>query len=284
MSIDCSNVKFDFSKSDNDKFRDIVLDILTKQKSIENLDDTYNGIGTLGEKKMHSAIKSFICPDIDKHEILIDNAPNPENDNNQPKVKKRKFVADILDGDTIYEIQTGGFSPLKNKINWILENTSYNVVLIHPIAQTKMINWISPTSGKITTRRKSNVTGKIQDIAPELYFITQAIRNPRFSLILFMVEADEFKKKHPSTGGWGKREKIELIPNALLHAYIFKNSNDYKIFIPTSLPELFTAKEYSSHTQIYGIDTYSMLKTLCQLDLLKTDGNIGKSVAYCRNF
>ena len=133
---------YPLSERETKRFRKIILDNLLKSASIEYAENCeYDGIGRLGEKQMHSALKSFICPDQNKHEIKIQNSPLyiPKTDEN---TKNRKYVADILDGDTIYEIQTGSFAPLRDKIKWILENTSYRVVVIHPIAETKWIRKI----------------------------------------------------------------------------------------------------------------------------------------------
>lgn len=50
------------------------------------------GIGTLSEKTMHAVLKNYYAPDVDMHEIPIEN-----------------FVADIYTGTEIIEIQTRFF-------------------------------------------------------------------------------------------------------------------------------------------------------------------------------
>lgn len=267
---------FELSERDTRRFRKIILDNLIKSASIDSaLSDEYDGIGRLGEKQMHSALKTFICPDEGKHEIKIQDSPLyiPKN---QENTKNRKYVADILDGDTIYEIQTGGFSPLRDKIEWILENTSYRVVVIHPIAQTKWVSKIGD-DGKISGRRKSSRHGRVEDIAGELYFFRSFLTNPRFSLMVLMIEAEQYVKPRKR----GRRlQKYELIPMSLLGAYLFKSKEDYRYFLPDSLPNSFTVKDYTEHSKICGMDAYSMVKTLCGLDLVEECGNIGRAQAY----
>lgn len=269
---------FQLSERDTMRFRKIILDNLMKSASVDTaMNDEYDGIGRLAEKQMHSALKTFICPDESKHEVKIQNSPLyiPKD---QENTKNRKYVADILDGDTIYEIQTGGFSPLREKIQWILENTSYRVVVIHPIAETKWVSKIGD-DGKISGRRKSSRHGRVQDIAGELYFFRSFLNNPRFSLMIVMMEAEQYVKPQRK----GRRlKKYELIPMSLLGAYLFKSREDYGYFLPDSLPELFTVKDYSQHAKIYGMDAYSMVKTLCGLDLVEECGNVGRAQAYRR--
>ena len=113
------NSVFEISHADTLRFRRIVMDVMSLACKIE--DEQYDGIGTLGEKQMHAAIKRFICADESKHEIKLDKP----RDNADGKAKARRFVADILDGKTVYEIQTGSFAPLVKKIQWILDNTDY---------------------------------------------------------------------------------------------------------------------------------------------------------------
>ena len=267
---------FQLSERDTRRFRKIILDNLMKSASVDAaMNSEYDGIGRLAEKQMHSALKFFICPDESKHEIKIQDSPLyiPKN---QENTKNRKYVADILDGDTIYEIQTGGFSPLREKIEWILENTSYRVVVIHPIAETKWVSKIGD-DGKISGRRKSPRHGRIEDIAGELYFFRSFLNNPRFSLMALMIEAEQYVKPQRK----GRRlKKYELIPMSLLGAYLFKSREDYGYFLPDSLPETFTVKGYSQHAKIYGMDAYSIVKTLCGLGLVEECGNIGRAQAY----
>lgn len=269
---------FELSERDTRRFRKIILDNLMKSASLDAaLNDEYDGIGRLGEKQMHSALKTFICPDESKHEIKIQGSPLyiPKNEEN---TKNRKYVADILDSDTIYEIQTGGFSPLREKIEWILENTSYRVVVIHPIAQTKWVSKIGD-DGKISGRRKSSRHGRVEDIAGELYFFRSFLNSPRFSLMIVMMEAEQYVKPQKR----GRRlQKYELIPMSLLGAYLFKSKEDYGYFLPSSLPEIFTVKDYTEHTKIYRMDAYSIVKTLCELDLVEECGSIGHAKAYRR--
>lgn len=276
---------FELSPTDTARFRRIVIDVMTEACRLPVEEDVYDGIGTLGEKQMHAAIKRFICPDESKHEILIDGSAGciarTEEETDNQKIKKRRFVADILDGNTIYEIQTGGFSPLRDKIAWILENTTYNVMVIHPIAETKWVSTINNKTGNIENRKKSPQKGRVEDIASELYFFRDFLPSPRFSLVVLMMEGEQYKKNMQTDGRKRPRyRKYELIPISLLRAYIFKGIEDYKLFLPDSLPNPFCVKNYSEKTKIRGIDAYSIVKTLMHIGLVEPHGNLGRAAAY----
>ena len=71
MQIKDNNSIFELSWNDTARFRRIVIDVLSEACRVTDQEE-YEGIGTLGEKQMHAAIKRFICPDESCHEIKID--------------------------------------------------------------------------------------------------------------------------------------------------------------------------------------------------------------------
>lgn len=277
---------FEISRSDTMRFRSIVIDVMSEAASLDVSDDEYEGIGTLAEKQMHAAIKRFICPDEVCHEIPLDKGERVgEIGEDGKKIKKRRFVADILKDGNVYEIQTGMLAPLTEKIKWILANTDYNVTVIHPIAETKWVNVINSKSCEIDKRYRSPVKGKLNDIAHELYAIKELIPSPRFCLVILMMEAEQYIKGANKQGrSRPKHKRYELIPVNLLRAHIFRSLEDYKVFIPDELEREFTVKTYSLHSKIHGMDAYSAVHSLCDMGLLKESGKIGRAQAYIKTY
>ena len=243
-------------------------------------------IGTLGEKRLHAAIKLYVCPDESCHERpLSDFAPATEG------TKSRRMVADACVNDHIMEVQTGGFYPLKAKIGWYMTHTSCRVTVVHPIAAEKYLSWISPEDGSIISRRRSPKRGRVKDVAKELYWLSDFVGNPRFSLRLLLVEMEEYRL----ADGWsrdGKRgsNRYEIFPTALLGDVTLSTPADYAAyFLPTTLstPDgegnypLFTAAAYAKATGIRGRATYGMIHTLERLGLVEeTEEKIGRSRGY----
>ena len=283
MQIEDNNSIFELSRSDTARFRGIVIDLLSEACKMPSDGEEYGGIGTLGEKQMHAAIKRFVCPDEGCHEIIIDGSElcnSREGDEDDGKKKKRRFVADVMKDGVIYEIQTGSFAPLREKIRWILENTKYNLVVIHPIIETKWINYIN-SDGNVGRRTKSPQRGSYKDLADEMYYFSEFIENPRFSVVLLSMEAEQYKTDASKGRKRAKKyQKYELIPVSLLRAYIFKGVEDYKLFIPDGLPEVFTTKTYSTLSKIRGRGAYSAVKSLAAIGLFEEAGKLGRAAAY----
>ena len=96
-----------------------------------------------------------------------------------------------------------------------------------------------------------------------------------------MLEAEQYKKNVETKKRRGaKYQKYELIPMNLLRAHIFYGVEDYKRFLPESLEEKFTVKQFSKATKIRGRDAYSMVHTLCYFGLARECGKEGRSTVY----
>ncbi len=277
---------FKISRSDTLRFRSIVIDVMTEACNPDG-GEAFEGIGTLGEKQMHAAIKRFICPDTDKHEVRLDplekciNNADVRDNNEDKRPKRRRFVADVLNGNNIYEIQTGALAPLREKIRWVLDNTDHNITVIHPITEKKWVNVMGSKSGDIEKRYLSPLKGTIFHIAPELYYIREFISSPRFCLVILMMEAEQYvKNTAKKANARPKYKKYELIPINLIRAHIFRSTEDYNILIPESLPKEFTVREYSKLSKIRGIDSYSSVHSLCYLGLVSECGKRGRAAIY----
>ena len=285
MTIQDNISIFEISRADTLRFRSIVIDLMTEAAKLSPAADEYEGIGTLSEKQMHAAIKRFICPDEDFHEIPLDKGERAgETDENGKKIKRRKFVADILKNGNVYEIQTGALPLLTEKIKWILENTNHNVTVIHPIAETKWVNVLNKQND-VEKRYRSPVKGKLNDIAPELYAFKDLVGSPRFSLVILFMEAEQYIKAATKKGRSRPRyKKYELIPVNLLRAHVFRTLDDYKIFIPDSLDGEFSVKTFSSLSKIRGRDAYVAVHSLCDLGLIEECGKIGRAKAFKKTY
>ncbi len=232
-------------------------------------------IGTLREKRLHAAIKTYICPDPTCHErpvgdLLADGESN---------ATARRMVADILTDGGIREVQTGGFYPLREKIAWYLAHTAGEVTVVHPIPAVRHLSWIDPASGDILSRRRSPKRGRVRDVAKELYWLSDFIGNPRFAVRLLLIELEEYRM----ADGWsrdGKRgsSRYERFPIALCGDVTLRTPADYAAyFLPAALrtpaedgiPSPFTAADYARASGIRGKATYSMLGILTSLGQLE---------------
>ena len=89
------------------------------------------GIGTLGEKRLHAVLKRYYQPDDNLHDRKIG-----------------RMVADaVLSDGSILEIQTQSFSSLQKKLPVFL--ACANVHLIAPVVQKKWVCWLNPETGEM---------------------------------------------------------------------------------------------------------------------------------------
>ena len=185
------------------------------------------GIGTLGERTLHSVLKYYFEPDPDYHEISVDS-----------------FVADIATPDGIIEIQTRGFDRLRRKLDAFLQHSP--VTVVYPIPVVKYLVWIDPATGESTSRRKSPRRGSTLDAAAELYKIKPALTHPNLKICLVLLEMEEYRLKN----GWssdGKKgsTRCERIPRTLYNEIWLRTPADYASLLPSSLPDTFTTATLS---------------------------------------
>jgi hypothetical protein len=224
-----------------------------------------NGIGTLGEKTVHSVLKNYISPDSINHEIRVGG-----------------FVADICTGQEIIEIQTRNFNKLRRKLSAFL--TFAPVTVVYPIPNTKWIRWVNPQTGEISPPRKSPKTGTPYSIFPELYRIKDFLLEPNFRLQIIMLNLEEYK----ILDGWSKDKKkgstrCDRIPTELIEEFHIGKPSDYLQLIPETLGKEFTSKDYKKASGIPLGASQTALNILYYVGAIDRIGKKGNSFIYQRN-
>jgi len=125
-------------------------------------------IGTLNEKALHAALKEWYAEPGDRVEVEIDG-----------------FFVDLVRGDLLIEIQTGGFSGIKRKLLALTE--AHPLRLVYPIAREKWIVKLDEDGRRRLSRRKSPKRGQVEDVFAELVSFPRLITRPNFSLDVLLV-------------------------------------------------------------------------------------------------
>ncbi len=241
-------------------FQDLCDEIIRAKRSNGEM-----GVGTLAEKRLHAVIKKYVCPNIDFHEVGVENT---------------RYVSDVRIGNDVYEIQTGSFYPMKKKIAYYLEKTDCTVTVVHPIPFVRWMSWVEPDTVDISPRRK--VAGKKAiDLLPELYCLSEHLKNPRLRFRVLLLEVQDFRLLN----GWSTDRKkgsnrYERIPLALIDEIDFHTPEDFRRFLPPALPTHFTVKEFSALTKLRGRDAYSAVRALAALGLIEAAEPIGRSMGW----
>lgn len=224
-----------------------------------------NGIGTLGEKTVHSVLKKYYSPDPINHEIKVGG-----------------FVADICTGHDIIEIQTRSFDKLRRKLEIFL--SYYPVTIVYPIPYTKWIRWVNPETGEISAPRKSPKTGTPYSVFPELYKIKNFLTVPNLSLTIVMVNIEEYR----FLDGWSTDRKkgssrCDRIPTELIEEIHIRTTEEYHRLIPESLPDSFTTKDFRKSSCLSTGASQTALNILNYLGCIERVGKKGRAFLYTRS-
>jgi len=223
-----------------------------------------NDIGKMQEKTLHSVLKYYYEPDNSFHEI-----------------KTGRHIADIRNGDSIIEIQTGSFRPIAKKLLSLVDS-GYNVTLVHPLARVKKIIWISE-DGTISEPRLSPKKETVFDALPQLFYIWEIVGRSGFTLRLPSFVIEEYR----IADGWskdGKRgsHRENRVPKEFIETVDISSLSEYNIFLPEALPDIFTVKELGALTKLRGRKLSMALGFLKNIRSIEYCGKKGRAFLYKR--
>jgi hypothetical protein len=219
-------------------------------------------IGTLGEKSLHSALKTWYARPKDKIEVEVDG-----------------FHIDIIRQKLLIEIQTTNFSSLRRKLTTLIEK--HPVRLVFPIAQEKWIVRMAKDEKTRLGRRKSPKKGNVFHLFDELVYIPGLITHPNFSLETLLIQEEEVRCDD-GTGSW-RRNGLRIADHRLidvLSQHTFRDTSDFLALIPTDLPEPFSTNDLAE-----GIDqprriAQQVAYCLRHMEAIDMVGKNGNSLLY----
>ncbi len=222
------------------------------------------GIGVLQEKPLHATLKWWLDDNPDHHEVTLPGGR----------------VADVYDGERIYEIQTGGFSPLRKKLEGLLD--TYPVTVVHPIPRRKYLSWIDPDTGETTPPRKTPKKGEFVQAGGQLIYLLPLLGHPNLSILLVRMDMEEQRL----ADGWGRDGKrgshrAVMLPLTLEDTLTLDTAADYRALVPDSLPTTFTATRFGKAARLQGRKLGGTLKVLLQMGVLTREKE-GREYVYTR--
>jgi hypothetical protein len=217
-----------------------------------------SGIGTLKEKSLHAEIIAYLAQPGDVLEAEIN-----------------RYRIDILRGNQIIEVQTRGLGKLKNKVAEVADR--YLVNIIYPIHQVKQIHKIDK-AGKTLSYKKSPKKGKLIEVFNELVNAPNLITYPNVSLIVIMIEGEEFWLDD-GKGSW-HRKKWSIVERKLLSVlsqHTFSQPPDLLGMIPRSIPPQFTNRQLAEIARISPRLAGKITYTLRKAGLIEVIGKHGRA-------
>jgi hypothetical protein len=231
-------------------------------EKIVGADRVAGGIGTLGEKTLHTVLKYYIEPDNTWHEVKVG-----------------PYVVDILGHDGIVEIQTRNFSNMRKKLEFLLEK--YTVTVVYPAVRLKWLSWIYPVTGEITKKRKSPKTGTPAAVFAELGRIKPLLLNPNLRLRVILLDMEETR----FLNGWSDDKKrgsrrCNRIPIGLADEITVDSPADYQKLMPEALPGPFTTKDFQKCARVSLHTAQTAVNVLLHVGAVMRTGKQGRLYTY----
>ncbi len=227
--------------------------------------ETAPHIGTLNEKPLHAALKRWAAEDGDRFEVPVG-----------------RFVADIVRGDQIIEIQTGSTAVLKRKLTALLGRRS--VRLLIPIPVRKTISTIDGSGTEIQSRRSSK-RGSLLDAFHELINLRAFLGDPNFTIDVVLIHEEEVRR--PRSRPKRRRKEWEIHERRLLEvidSVSLQHPADYLAFVPVSLVEPFTTADLARAIDRPRWMAGKIAYVLRKMGALRAIGKAGNSILYERGF
>jgi len=242
---------------DKARFYTITYDMTTAEHERFN-------IGTYKEKKLHRILKLYFEEDTAYHEIPY-----------------AGFIADIKRENRIIEIETSGFTGLREKLEAYLPEC--HVTLVFPIASSSTVSWIDPVSGEISPKRKSPKKENVYDMLFECIYILDYLSNPNLTVAGVCMEMQEYRM----LDGWSRNKKrgshrYERIPTDLFEIITLSGKEEYEALLPEDCQRDFTMSQFC---RAIGKNQYTgraIMKILIKLGIVVQKGRIGRCLSYTR--
>lgn len=219
-------------------------------------------ISTLNEKPLHAALKKWYAQPGDQVEVYIDG-----------------FLIDIVRGDLLVEIQTRGFSAIKQKLTRL--TVHHPVRLVYPIAQGKWIVKLAEDGRTPLGRRKSPKRGHFELVFEELVSFPRLLLNPNFAIEVLLVREEEIRR-YDRTRGWRRRGWITHERRLLqvVGQRLFETPADMANLIPPALVEPFTTSELAAAIGRPRRLAQRMAYCLREMGVIAPVGKHGNAILY----
>ncbi len=219
------------------------------------------GIGTLGEKTLHSAVKYYFQPDPAKREV-----------------KSGPYWADAVWEEGIVEIQTCSFERLRPKLQYYLPQGP--VTVVYPVPAKKSLIWITE-EGETTPPRKSPAKPMAGQVLWELYKLRELLPHPNLRLCVLLLEVEEYRLLN----GWSKDKKrgstrFDRMPVSLLEEVWIRSAAEYRKLLPENPPVPFTSREFGKAVGLSPKKATLAANVLRTLGVIQQQGKRGNAFLY----
>ena len=221
-------------------------------------------IGTLNEGSLHAALKLWYARSGDLVEHPVDG-----------------YVIDLVRDDLLIEVQTGGFSPLRRKLEDLTQR--HRVRVVAPIPHTRTIIRVSPAGEQLSSRR-SPKHGRYEDVFARLVSIPTMIERETFELDILLTIEDEVRVHRPGMArrrdGWVVlgRKLVEVVESVRI-----RTPADLGRLLPAELPPAFSTADLAGLAGISRRVAQQMVYCLRASGVVAISGKQGNALLYHRS-
>ena len=197
------------------------------------------------------------------------------------EVEMDGFYADAIRDGVIYEIQTGSFTAIRDKLHRLADE--HPVVLVHPIERYKWIAKFDGETGEETSYRRSPKRAQLWEVFDELVYATRLLSRENITLELIVVAACE-NWLDDGNGSWRRKGQSiighELL--AILERHRFEQPADLARLLPEGLPEQFTTNDIREAGRVRQRLAGRIAYTLREVGAIEYVGRDGRAYLYER--
>jgi hypothetical protein len=190
------------------------------------------------------------------------------------------YRADVLREGVVYEIQTGNFTAIRDKLKRLLRQ--HPVVLVYPTPERKMIVQVDAEGHELSARR-SPKRGRATDLFGELLHLGTLPQHRHLQIEVVVTHERELRCRD-GKGSW-RRRGVSLVGRELVEVLSvrrFARAQDLAELLPPELPREFTVADLRETLRLRGGMAGRMAYALRQLGLIEHIGKRGNAFVYRR--
>jgi hypothetical protein len=217
-------------------------------------------VGELREGPLHAALKRWLARPGDRFEVPVES-----------------YVIDLVrrSGELV-EVQTGGWSPLRAKLDALLDR--YSMRIVYPVPCERRIVRVSE-SGEVVSARRSPLRPDACAVFDGLVSFPTLLSHPHFSVDVLLCREDHVRALAPRRGRRFTRDPGERRLVDVLERVELSRPDDLRALLP-ALPPAFTTRELAG---LMGVPLPLAQRTaacLRALGLVESCGARGRAPLY----
>ena len=210
-------------------------------------------------------------------ELKLIYAASPED----TEVRIGRFRIDAVNGKELIEIQHGGLSAIRDKIQKLLKD--HRVRVVKTIIARKLLVKRKSRRGRVVERRLSPKRGQLLDVFGDLVHFTRVFPHPRLTLEVLLVEVEEWRYPgHGRRRRWRLRD-FQIEDQKLLEIQghrVIRRAKDLANMVPNSIPLPFDTQDLANALQIKRWEAQKGAYCLRHTGAAEPVGKRGNAILY----